>query len=331
MFRVGRAAPVRTGRRESGGEIKLRAPEGRSGLYVLEVFTVKRAARVPFAVQDATPAPILVVLPAITWFGRDTLDDDRDGLPNTLENGGPAGYPRLLAGGLPEGFSDQVAPLLAFLDRQRINYDITTDLTLAASQAGLSGERQGVLLAGPHRWISTEIARRLRRYATEGGRVASFGADTLRRGVAVARDRLLRPLPPSDDDPFGVAFRPQRALDGAPRPLEPVADDPEIGLLTGVAQLPGFRALEESEPSERVRVALALRDEEAIAAAEAAGEELPPSYPALALSQLGEGTVIRVGLPEWGAQLKRGSVPVQQLTRNIADILRGADPEIRTF
>ncbi len=41
--------------------------------------------------------------------------------------------------------------------------------------------------------------------------------------------------------------------------------------------------------------------------------------------------MIRVGLPEWGARLKQGSVPVQQLTRNIADILRGATPEIRTF
>jgi hypothetical protein len=297
---------------------------------VLHVRTAKRATAVPFAVQDATPAPILVVLPAITWFGRDTLDDDRDGLPNTLENGDSAAYPRLLAGGLPEGFSDQVAPLFAFLDRQRINYDITTDLTLAASRGGLTGERQGVILAGPHRWISTEVARRLRRYATDGGRVASFGADTLRRGVAVARDRLLRPLPPTDGDPFGVTFRPLRALEGG-QALQPVADDPDVGLLTGVEQLPGFSQLEESEPSERVRVALAVRDEEAIAAAEAAGEELPPAYPALALSQLGEGTVIRVGLPEWGARLKQGSDPVQQLTRNIADILRGAEPEIRTF
>ncbi len=41
--------------------------------------------------------------------------------------------------------------------------------------------------------------------------------------------------------------------------------------------------------------------------------------------------MIRVGLPEWGARLKQRSVPVQQLTRNIADILRGAEPEIRTF
>ena len=52
---------------------------------------------------------------------------------------------------------------------------------------------------------------------------------------------------------------------------------------------------------------------------------------ALALTEVGEGIVIRVGLPEWGVRLKAGSAPVQQLTRNIADILRGTTPAIRTF
>ena len=77
--------------------------------------------------------------------------------------------------------------------------------------------------------------------------------------------------------------------------------------------------------------ALAAIDPDALAAAEAAGEELPPSRPALALTEVGEGIVIRVGLPEWGVRLKAGSAPVQQLTRNIADILRGTTPAIRTF
>ena len=53
--------------------------------------------------------------------------------------------------------------------------------------------------------------------------------------------------------------------------------------------------------------------------------------PALTLSDVGDGIVIRVGLPEWGARLRAGAVPVQQLTRNIADILRGATPRIRSF
>ena len=96
-------------------------------------------------------------------------------------------------------------------------------------------------------------------------------------------------------------------------------------------ELAGFSALEESEPSERVRAALAVIDMAEIEAAEAAGEQLPPSRPALALTEVGKGFVIRVGLPEWGARLKDGSEPVQQLTRNIVDILRGTTPAIRTF
>jgi hypothetical protein len=328
--RARRGEPPRKGRKPSGGELTVRAPEGPSGIHVLRVRSGPHTTMVPFAVQGKRAAPILVVLPAATWFGRDTLDDDRDGIPNTLENGSAAAYPRLLAGGLPAGFGDDVGALLAFLDDQGIRYDLTTDLTLAASRSGLTGERQGVLLAGPFRWVSTDLARRLRRYASEGGRVATFGVDSLRRGVAVARDRLVRPLPPTDTDPFGARLRPLRRLPDV-EPLQPIADAGETGLLTGVEALSGFSQLEESEPSDGVRVALATVDLEALEQAEGTGGPVPETYPAMALSELGEGLVIRVGLPQWGAQLRAGSVPVQQLTRNIADILRGAEPAIRSF
>jgi hypothetical protein len=325
-----RDAPPVTGRKRHGGELVVRAPQGESGVYVLTVRAGKDSSSVPFAVQDDRPAPILVILPAATWFGADTIDDDRDGIPNTLENGSAAAYPRLLAGGLPYGFGDRVAALLAFLDEQKVRYDVTTDLTLAASRSGLTAERQGVLLAGSFRWVSNDLARRLRRYASEGGRVASFGAESLRRGVDVARNRLLRPLPETDTDPFGTKLRPVRRLPGS-EPLQPIADAGDTGLLTGVEQLPGMSEVEESEPSDRVRVALAAVDTEALEQAETTEEPLPDVYPALTLSAVGDGMVIRVGLPEWGAQLRSGSVPVQQLTRNIADILRGAEPEIRSF
>jgi len=330
LHRAGEPRPRRTGRRPSGGELRLRAPRDGSGVYVLAVRAGDDVTRVPFAVQGARAAPILVVLPAITWFGRDTLDDDRDGFPNTLENGSPAAYPRLLADGMPAGFGNQVVPLLAFLDAQGLRYDVTTDLTLAASRSGLTGEREGVLLAGPLRWVPNELARRLRRYASDGGRVASFGADSLRRGVSVARDRLLRPLPRGDTDPFGARLRPLRELPAA-TPLQPIADAGATGLLTGVQALPGFSVLEESAPAERVQVALAAVDLAALEAAETAGEPLPEPAPALTLNNVGDGIVIRVGLPEWGDRLRAGAVPVQQLTRNVADILRGARPEIRTF
>ena len=330
MRRIGERAPRRTGRRESGGPLRLRVPDGPSGLYELTVAIGANRTSVPFAVQAEEPEAILVVLPFATWFGSDGLDDDRDGVPNTLAGGGPAAYPKLMQHGLPDRFTEDTAAVLAFLDRQRIRYDVTTDLALVASRSGLTGERPGVLLAGPLRWIPNELARRLRRYVTDGGRVATFGVDALRRGVDVARDRLLRPLPPAPEDSFGTEIADRRSL-GTPQPLEPIADAGATGLLTGVETLPGFTEVEESRPSDRVRAALAAVDEEALERAEAQGEEPPETRPALALTALGDGIVIRVGLPEWGERLQERAVPVQQLTRNIADILRGRQPRIRSF
>jgi hypothetical protein len=51
--------------------------------------------------------------------------------------------------------------------------------------------------------------------------------------------------------------------------------------------------------------------------------------PALAGAQLGRGVVVRVGLPEWSARL-REHPGVQQITRNIADILRRVRPRTRS-
>jgi hypothetical protein len=321
--------PVRSGRRRTGGELRVYVPVVPSGVYLFEV----RAGRtsvdttgVPFAVQSDEPARMLVVLPAITWFGSSALDDGRDGLPDTLAAGAPTLWPRLLTG-LPASLPDEIAPLLVFLDRQKIRYDVTTDLALAATRSGLSARRRGVLLPGPLRWVPRSLAQRLRAYVEDGGTVASFGDDTLRRGVEVAQTRLVRPLPPTPDDPFGARMLPVRRLGADAPPLQPVADDGDTGLLTGIDELSGFGVLEESEPSDRVQVALAAVDEEAIASAEEAGEPLPETHPALTLATLGRGRVIRVGLPEWGVRLQTDP-QVRQLTRNVADILRGLRPEI---
>ena len=118
---------------------------------------------------------------------------------------------------------------------------------------------------------------------------------------------------------------------GTPQPLEPIADEGGTGLLTGVETLPGFTEAEESTVDDRLRVGLAAVDEEALEEAEAQGEDPPETRPAVTLSAIGDGMVIRVGLPQWGERLQGRSVPVQQLTRNVADILRGREPKIRSF
>jgi hypothetical protein len=166
---------------------------------------------------------------------------------------------------------------------------------------------------------------------TGGGRLASFGTETLRRGVGIGRARLVRPTQPTASDPFGTRLRPRRRLPPGARSLQPLADEGATGLLTGVEALPGFTEVEESTPSGRVKAAVGAVDEDAQRKAEAAGEPAPEPLPALALTEVGKGILIRVGLPQWGARLTGGAIPVEQVTRNIADILRGAKPKIRSF
>ena len=62
---------------------------------------------------------------------------------------------------------------------------------------------------------------------------------------------------------------------------------------------------------------------------EAPADEPPPEARyALTATRLGEkGLIIRVGLPEWTRRLKEPQI--DQVTRNIVDLLRGQEPKIR--
>ena len=172
------------------------------------------SARVPFLVQAPERARLLVVVPAITWLGVDKVDDDGDGLPDTLETGGPVKWPRVIAGdqGLPATFADQTAPLLVFLDRARIRYDLTSDIALARSRDPRATDREGVVLAGPLRWVPRTLARRLRRYVEDGGRLASFGT----REPAPWRARRVEP--PHAPDAADADGPVRRAPGAAPPP-----------------------------------------------------------------------------------------------------------------
>ena len=344
--RVGGRRPVRRGRVAAGaaGPLRLRAPRGTSGMYVVELQAGRSTTRVPFPVQARDRATLLVVVPALTWLGTDPVDDPplRDGMPDTLDRagGGRVRWPRVFAGenGLPAGFSTQVAPLLRFLDRSSIRYDLTSDLDLTLSESPRATDRKGVLLAGPHRWVTRTLGRRLRRYVLDGGRVATFGADTLRRGVTLRANgpetagELLRPTQPAAQDPFGATIGDLRRLDAAVA-ISQLAGDPGYGLLKGSdGTLEGFAALEESPPPEgqRAEVLAALGEPPEEPDLDAPPDAtLPEERYALTAIRQGEeqGLVIRVGLPEWTRRL--GEPEVAQLTRNIVDLLRGTEPKIR--
>jgi hypothetical protein len=336
LRRAGRSRPVATGREGAGDPVQLRAPRGDSGLYVLELRSGAHATAVPVLVQSRERADVLVVVPAMTWLGTDEVDQDADGMPDTLAHGDAVTWPRVLAGGLPEDLVDHTGALLVFLDRAGVRYDLTSDLDLALSRSPRASDREGVLLAGAERWVPPAYARRLRRYVVDGGRLASFGTESLRRGVTLRTDgsgaagRLERPTQPTAVDPFGARLEPVRRTEG-PVALVPLAGDAGDPLLTAFdGTLGGFSVLEESElPEAQERVTVALGEERIPAETESGvPEEAPPPRPALTATRLGEGLVVRVGLPQWPGRLD--DPQVAQLTRNVVDVLRGARPRPRS-
>jgi hypothetical protein len=339
LRRVGTRKPVRTGRQGPREPVELTAPGGDSGLYALELFAGRHRTAVPVMVQSRERAVLLVVVPALTWAATAQVDQDADGVADTLDAGGPVNWPRVFEDGLPRDLYDNAAPLLAFLDRAKIRYDLTSDLDLALSRidAPRASDRRAVLLAGPERWITRAFGRRLRRYVLEGGRLASFGVDSLRRGVTIQRNRegtagrFVRPTQPSIQDPFGTRFHELRT-EPSPVILSLIEGDAAYGLLTGFdGALGGFSALEESDlpAGGRGEILAALGIETVTEDTTEVPDELPPEpLPALAATRVGEGLVIRVGLPQWSQRLEDRQVA--QITRNIVDLLRGSEPKIRT-
>jgi hypothetical protein len=342
--RVGGMRPVRRGKVAGGPAkpLRVRAPRGTSGMYFLELQSGRSSTSVPFLVQAKERADLLVVVPAITWLGTDPVDDPPllDGIPDTLDRAGGdrVRWPRVFAAedGLPPGLKHDVTPLLRFLDRSSIRYDITSDLDLALSENPRASDRKGVLLAGSERWVTRPLARRLRKYVTDGGHVATFGADTLRRGVTLRTDasetsgELLRPTQPAAQDAFGATLDPVRHAK-APVTISQLAGDPAFGLFMGTGgALAGFTAFEESAPpsgDEKLLAALGEPPPEPDPNAPA-DQPAPEERYALTAARMGEkGLLIRVGLPEWPERLD--DPDVAQVTSNIVALLRGKTPKFR--
>ena len=339
LRRLGTLRPVARGKVKPKQPVRLTAPAGNSGVYILNLAAGTHTTRIPILVQSRQRARMLVVVPTMTWTGSQPVDEDHDGVLNTFATGAPINWPRVQPYDLPADLLENVAPVLRLLDRARVKYDLTSDLDLALSRSPRASDRPGVLLLGAERWIPRGYARRLRQYVLDGGRLGTIGVDALRRGITLRANasasagRLLRPTQPSDTDPFGVRYQPLRHTD-SPVTLTLIGGDASYGLLEGSdGTLSGFSALEETDPPEnghgRLLAALGV---ETPASADAGDvpEQLPDELrPALAATELGKGVMIRVGLPEWGRRL--GDREVAQITLNIADILRRVTPKIHTI
>ena len=94
--------------------LRLRMPRRPSGVYLLELRSgTHRAKRAARRQTDPVARRCWWSCPLVTWQGRNQVDDDGDGLPNTLETGGPVRVARPFAGsGVPPGFARHEGPLL---------------------------------------------------------------------------------------------------------------------------------------------------------------------------------------------------------------------------
>jgi len=291
LRRIGERRVRKRGRGTRSRVVRFEAPGGKSGLYLFEARTRRRKVATPLVVQSQQARDVLVVLPVTTWQGTNPIDDDGDGRPNTLGAGLPVGIARpYVKDGLPDQLPKQEALLLAQLDRSGRRYDLTTDVALARGEGPRLADHRGVILAGDTRWLDVGVARALRRFVRGGGRLLSVGTDSLRRSVTLdERDQAVAPTLPTDRDLFGARLRP---VVREPATLVNVLD--EVELFGGTEGL--FGGVDAFEQTIDVRGgARAI----AAAAATQAGDRQ-----VIVASRLGEGLVIRPGLPDFSAKLR---------------------------
>jgi flagellar hook assembly protein FlgD len=292
-WRLSRAGSERVLRRGvgRGRQVAFRVPRRvPAGEYVVRVAAGSRPLRVPITVRKPTAARVLVIVPAITWQGRNAVDDDADGFEDTLDTSPSVPLTRPLAGGaLPAGFDRQIEPLLAFAQRRKLRYDIDTDVGLVRSGGAPDLDvRSGVLLAGDERWLPAAAGRALRGYVERGGTVVSLGTDSLRREVTLGRRELSAPTRPARETLFGEDTRPLESL------VAPLVSTPpdELGLFSGTDGVVGlFTRFEQAErPAAGAElVANAGRD---------------PAKPAFAAYRVGRGLFVRTGTPQWSRSLR---------------------------
>jgi hypothetical protein len=314
MSRYGDPEPIRRGGRIAG-RFRVHVPgDARTGVYLVRVRAGRHRAVWPLAVAGLPPRRAadrprpLVVLPTMSWQGLNPVDDDLDGFADTLPEGRSVGVRRpFRGGGLPPRFRAEVGPLLRYLDRERLAYDLTTDVSLARREGPSLGNAPGVAFAGSPLWLPETLMRRLRAEVADGLRVTIFGADALRRTVRLSGDRLSDPSGRRRVDAFGEGSSLLRTSNA---PLSVFEDG--LGLFDDLDAFFGdFTVFEESAglPTEARSIAAAGRD---------------PRRPAFVAYGIGGGMVIRSGTPQWAQELEeaRLSEEVPAVTRRIWRLLR---------
>lgn len=298
LQRVGSRRPVQRGE-GTGRSLRLPLPHTRPGVYLIELRARGRAYRTPLVLRGSPDRRRpLVVLSATTWQATNPVDSNDDGFADVL--GPQRAVPRQRAyaqGGLPIGFGQVEAPLLDWLDRQGLDYDVTTDLDLMTGHGPRLAGRPAVFFPGSQLYLTPRLAQRLVAYVRRGGRVASLGVEAFRRTILVSPTTLRSSNRPARRDVFGERLVPVRA-DPPPTAAMVVSAD-RAGLfsdagLAGGSPFGNFGTAEElvaAAPDAHVL-------ETALLGGLAAGRR-----PAFSVYRLGLGFLLRSGSREWNANL----------------------------
>jgi hypothetical protein len=279
--RLGSARAVSRGSARSG-LLRLRAPQGASGVALLELRAGAHTYETPFAIQARKRRRVLVVLPTISWQAVNPVEENGDGYPDVLPLDRAVRLERPFAGsGRPPAFATTAA-LLRFLRAAGLRYDVTTDVAVARDGGTPFGRYTGVLIAGPATFAPKELTRTLSSYVTAGGRLAWIGTGGFSRTVAVARGAIVRG--------GRGAFAGERVrIESGPRALVVLGD--RIHFFTGVNG--AFGPFPRVEPSLRLPAAARLLA--------SAGAE--PRRPDVVVYRLGDGVIARVGVDGFGRSL----------------------------
>ncbi len=284
--------------------LQVHLPGSGPGMYELAIRSGADRTVVPLiagAPRGARRASVLVVLPALTWQGENPVDDDGDGLPNTLTAGGPIALQRPLADGLPPGFTDE-ASLIAYLNKARLHYDLISDLALLSDPGAALAGRHGVVLAGSETWLPGSVSAALRNFVLGGGHVLLAAPGSLQRGVTISGQTALDPTPPAAVDVFGA--RPGAVVSGN-RDLLTVFSD-RLKLFSGTSgAFGGVSAFQTVRPpgSEAVSVA-----------------GTSPQTPSIIGFGLGRGGVVEIGVSGFGSAVSH-SVDFQELLARVWSLL----------
>jgi hypothetical protein len=293
LRRVGTRRPVARGS-STGSVLKVRPDSARGALYRLAVAVGGERIEVPAIAADSAKQPVLVVVPAITWQGLEPLDDDGDGLANTL-NGAEESrssrvrVPRVLSA-LPRRFGQAEGATLTWAARKRKRFEITSDLALSRGQGPKLEGHSGVLFVGEHRWTTPAVAEQVRDYVRGGGIVAGLDPSGLRRSVTLNKadqptSVLRAPGPFTAENALGLRSGGAVRLDGPPQ-----NDKDDIGLFAGTdGRFDGYPV---GWPLEDVG------DNTVVASAVDQAEHVT-----IAAVKVGDGFVIRTGLPTFAERL----------------------------